>query len=45
MTILNDLPKNAMLKVNLVPTFLKKCLQNALVNFGSWFDTITLGNP
>ena len=34
-----------MLNVSFVPTFLKKCLQNVLVNIGFRSHTITLSNP
>jgi hypothetical protein len=35
----------AILNLSFFPTFLAKCIQNAFVNFGSWSDTIPLGNP
>ena len=34
-----------MLNFSFIPTFLEKCLQNALVNFGFWSNTINFGNP
>ena len=34
-----------MLNINFFSTFLKKCLQNAIINFGSRSDTITIINP
>ena len=35
----------AVLNLSFIPTSLENCLQNALVNLGSWSNTITLGNP
>ena len=37
--------RKAVLNLSFIPTSLEKCIENALVNFGSWSDTITLGNP
>ena len=34
-----------MINLSFIPTFLEKYIQNALVNFGYWSDSITFGNP